>query len=352
MHSTRARRSPESLARSDGPGGAVIRRLLPATVALLSSIGVLRWRGEDRGVYASKTGVGLMTASAVGVNAAVLWYLGHWLDREEAVRLTAERKLRASARHFELTRDLHCTAGFDGYLKQLNAAWTQTLGWSEDELRSRPFVEFVHPDDRALTELESAGLARGGSTRQFVNRYTTRSGGRRWIEWRATGMLEDGVIYASARDVTRNKEAEAALEAGERQTREIIETAHDAFVSVDEEGLITDWNPQAHATFGWTRDEASGRGFADLIVPQGGREAHRRAIERFLATGEQEVLSRRLELTGLRRDGGTFPIEVTISPLVTPTGMSSTSSCAISARRGARRRSSRWRATRRSRRRG
>ena len=320
MRSTRARRSPTSLARSDGPGGAVIRRLLPATVGLLTSIGVLRWRGEDRGLYGSKTGVGVMTASAIAVNGGLLWYFGHWLDREEAVRLNAERKLRASARHFELTRDLHCTAGFDGCFRQLNAAWTRTLGWSEEELCSRPFAEFVHPDDRAQTELESAGLAQGGTTVNFVNRYATKAGGWRWIDWRAIGVPEDGMIYASARDVTDDKEAEAALAASERQTRKIIQTAHDAFISIDEEGLINDWNPQAHATFGWARDEALGRPLADLIIPHGSREAHRRGIERFLATGEGEILNRRLELTGLRRDGSVFPLEVTISPLLTPGG--------------------------------
>jgi len=66
----------------------------------------------------------------------------------------------AAGHYFELSRDLLCTSGFDGVFQQLNSAWTETLGWSEAELRSRPFVEFVHPDDRARTVRETAGLSR------------------------------------------------------------------------------------------------------------------------------------------------------------------------------------------------
>ena len=110
------------------------------------------------------------------------------------------------------------------------------------------------------------------------------------------------------------------LELGERQTRQILETAHDAFVSIDEHGVITDWNPQAQATFGWSREEAVGRDLGDTIVPAAHREAHRRGIERFLRTGEQRVLGRLVELTAVHRDGREFPVELTISPLRTERG--------------------------------
>ena len=102
-----------------------------------------------------------------------------------------------------------CTAGFDGFFKQLNPAWTETLGWSEAELRSRPFVEFVHPDDRQITEQESVGLAEGGVVVDFVNRYASKEGGWRWLDWSAMAIVEEGLIYASARDITGNKGAEA-----------------------------------------------------------------------------------------------------------------------------------------------
>jgi PAS domain S-box-containing protein len=120
--------------------------------------------------------------------------------------------------------------------------------------------------------------------------------------------------------VTDSKRAEQALAVSERQTREIIENAHDAFISMDAEGLIIDWNPQARATFGWSRAEAMGRRLEELIIPEGGREDHRRGLRRFLATGESEMFNRRLERTALRRDGGEFTVELTISPLQTEGG--------------------------------
>ncbi|MBA3747474.1 MAG: PAS domain S-box protein, partial [Solirubrobacterales bacterium] len=254
------------------------------------------------------------------LNAGLLWYFARWLDRGETARRRAEQELRTSARHFELSRDLHCTAGFDGYFQHLNAAWTDTLGWSRSELRSRPFLEFVHPDDRAKTERESAGLARGGQTIDFVNRYATKDGDWRWIDWRAMADPEDELIYASARDVTASKRSSLALVASERQTREILETAYDAYISIDESGLVSGWNPQAEATFGWTCEEALGRELAELIIPEGSRDAHRRGLQRFIATGQPRVLGKRLELPGLRRDGGEFPVELTISALSTDHG--------------------------------
>jgi PAS domain S-box-containing protein len=320
MHPRRAWRSTRGLAVSNGPGGAIVRRLLPTTVALLVTIGVLRWQGESFGLYGSTTGIVLMTVSAIAVIVAVLWHFARWLERDEAARVAAEAQLRTSARHFELSRDLHCTAGFDGYFRQLNAAWTETLGWSEEELQARPFVDFVHPDDRAMTVREASGLADGAVTTGFVNRYETKGGGWRWIDWQATSDAADGVIYASARDVTHNKHAEAALAASERQTRAIIETAHDAFVSMNAEGLICDWNPRAQVTFGWSRAEAVGHELAELIIPERDRAAHRTGLARFLATGEHTILSRRLELTALRRDASEFLVELTISPVASENG--------------------------------
>ncbi|HEX5899250.1 MAG TPA: PAS domain S-box protein [Solirubrobacteraceae bacterium] len=274
-------RRTRRLLRSGGPGHAVIRHLLPAAIGALTVLGFLRRR------------------DAYGTVA----------------RRDVEAELRRSSRYFELSRDLVCTAGFDGYFKQLNSAWTETLGWSEDELRARPFVEFVHDEDRARTEAQGAELAAGGVTVDFVNRYATKDGGWRWIEWSSMAIVEEELIYASARDVTQRRVIEAALERSDHRMRQIVETAHDAFISIDARGLITGWNPQAETSFGWSQRDALGRELAETIIPERDRAAHRRGLERFLATGEGPVLGRRLELTALHRDGREFPVELTISPI-------------------------------------
>jgi two-component system sensor histidine kinase/response regulator len=308
-------RSGRRLLTSAGSGGSVIRHLLPAAIGALIVLGFLRWLGEDQGLYGSVAGILLMTVVCIAAVGGLLWYFALWVDRDEIARQDVEAELRRSSRYFELSRDLVCTAGFDGYFKQLNAAWTETLGWSEEELGARPFVEFVHDEDRARTEEERAGLAVGGVTVDFVNRLATKDGGWRWIEWTAMAIVEEELIYASARDVTQRRVIEAALERSDHRTRQIVETAHDAFISIDARGTITGWNPQAEASFGWSRREALGRELAEMIIPERDRAAHRRGLERFLATGEGPVLGRRLELTALHRDGREFPVELTISPL-------------------------------------
>ena len=97
------------------------------------------------------------------------------------------------------------------------------------------------------------------------------------------------------------------------QTRLILDTAYDAIVAMDSNGRIVDWNRQATATFGWSREEALGRILAETIVPPDNREAHSRGLARFLATGEGPVLNQRIEISALRRDGREFPIELTIT---------------------------------------
>ncbi|MGH2839931.1 MAG: PAS domain S-box protein, partial [Solirubrobacteraceae bacterium] len=120
----------------------------------------------------------------------------------------------------------------------------------------------------------------------------------------------------------RERRAQQRLAASERKTRQILETAHDAFVAIDSDGAITDWNPQAQAIFGWSREEVLGRQLGETIIPERHRDAHRRGLERFLVSGEGPVLGRLLELPALHRDGREFPIELTISPLHTEEGYS------------------------------
>ena len=104
------------------------------------------------------------------------------------------------------------------------------------------------------------------------------------------------------------------LEAG-RRYHEIIETAFDAFIGIDSNGVIMDWNTQAEVTFGWPRSEAIGRTLSHLIIPERYREAHEEGLRCHVATGEGPVLNKRIEITGLHRGGYEFPVELMISPI-------------------------------------
>jgi two-component system, sensor histidine kinase and response regulator len=114
--------------------------------------------------------------------------------------------------------------------------------------------------------------------------------------------------------IERKRKEEEHLQSEER-SRRMIDTSLDAVVTMDTQGLITGWNPQAEVTFGWTRDEAIGRRMSEIIIPLQHREAHERGLKHFLVTGTGPVLNTRIEITALRRTGDEFPVELAICPL-------------------------------------
>jgi PAS domain S-box-containing protein len=144
-----------------------------------------------------------------------------------ALGVVAARRARAKAevdRLFTLTPDLIVVAGFDGYFKRVNPAFEAHLGYTQLEALARPYVEFVHPDDREEIEAQSSGgLAEGETTVTFENRYVCKDGSHRWIEWTATPVLEERLTYAVGRDVTERRRAAADLRDAEERNRALAE---------------------------------------------------------------------------------------------------------------------------------
>ena len=114
---------------------------------------------------------------------------------------------------FDVAIDMLCCLGFDGHFVRLNSAWERTLGFTTAELMARPFIEFVHPDDRARTLAQNGDVRAGGQALGFENRYLCKDGSYRWLRWNAASRGEERTIYSVARDVTAWKEAEAEREA-------------------------------------------------------------------------------------------------------------------------------------------
>jgi len=123
-------------------------------------------------------------------------------ELEERMSLLAEFQ-----RYFQVSRDMLCIAGPDGYFKRVNPAFKRTLGWTDAQLLSRPFVDFVHPDDREKTLEEIRRLSDGLPTLSFENRYETPQGGYRILHWTAHPDPETGLVYATARDITERLQA-------------------------------------------------------------------------------------------------------------------------------------------------
>src|SRR6058998_1966179 len=116
----------------------------------------------------------------------------------------------------------------------------------------------------------------------------------------------------SARPV-RDPKWTLTLRESEARRAAILDTALDSVIAMDHQGRIVDFNPAAERTFGYRRDEVIGKTLAETIVPPSLREAHRRGLAKYLETGEGPVLGRRIELTGLRKDGSEFPVELAIT---------------------------------------
>ena len=166
---------------------------------------------------------------------------------------------------FNLSVDMLCLAGFDGYFKRINDAWTRTLGFTQDELMARPYLDFVHPEDRSATVAEAGKLAQGSTTVHFRNRYESRDGSYRWLEWAAMPAASSQMIYALARDITQEVEAGAELRRANlaAATRLALLTALvDAIgvgvILVDRELLVAHWNKEATRLTGIQAEKALG----------------------------------------------------------------------------------------------
>ena len=233
----------------------------------------------------------------------------------QVVDITAQKRaLEERDALFALSPDLLAISSPDGYLVQVNPAWRELLGWNDDELLARPFMELIHPDDVARTREETRRLRGGGPVRGFRNRHRHADGSWRWIEW-STRMVPDGRMFCSGRDVTEQIENEERLRSQEQKIRLLIENANDAFLAMDRHGVITEWNRQAEITFGWSAAEAIGRPMAELLPPARLRQAHLDGVDAFLRKGPREA-RKRVEVPALRKDGSEILVEFTVGVVV------------------------------------
>jgi two-component system, cell cycle sensor histidine kinase and response regulator CckA len=136
-------------------------------------------------------------------------------DITERLRAEEERD-----RFFTVSLDMLCLMGFDGYFKRLNPAWEKTLGFTNEELMSKTYIHFVHPDDRKRTFELSERILAGENIQDFENRYLCKDGSSRWLLWSLTSSPQQQLLYAVAHDITERKRAEEALAKTEEHLRQ------------------------------------------------------------------------------------------------------------------------------------
>lgn len=231
-------------------------------------------------------------------------------DFEKRQQAEAEREL-----FFTVPLDMLCIIQSDGYLRRVNPAFTQILGWSAEELTTRPYLEFVHPDDRAATQAEVARqLAVGEGVLQFENRCLCKDGTSRVVWWKSVPQ-PGGLIIATGRDVTEQQAAAEVLRTREEKLSVTLNSIGDAVLATDAERRITRMNPIAEQLTGWTLAEALGRP-VDEVFHIINEETHKPAlipVDDVLASGEIHGLANHTIL--ISRDGTERPIADSAAPI-------------------------------------
>jgi PAS domain S-box-containing protein len=217
----------------------------------------------------------------------------------------------SAARFFALSLDLFVTAGPDGYIKHVNPAWKEAMGWTPAELRSRPYVEFIHPDDRQRTVDEAASLAAGGpETRDFELRFLAKDGLFHWLLFSAQAEPDSGLLYATAKDITDRKRAEDALREAEERFRSAFENAAIGMSMTSTDGRFLRVNEALCEITGYAEKDLVGKSVLELTHPDDVDADH--AALRSLRAGE--TVRYRTEKRYMRPDG--TPVWVSLSSSV------------------------------------
>jgi len=236
---------------------------------------------------------------------------------------TAERRLRRANERFELAASAVSSAIYDLNLQHRTVAWTQGLtelcGYRLDETDPTYewWIERLHPDDRLrVRERFQTALASGDD---FEAEYRFRARDGHYLDVLDRGRFVRDAAGRSVRavgsmaDVSERKRSEAVLRESEARHRAVLETAMDAFVAMDHDGRVIEFNPAAERMFGHPRADVIGRELAEVIIPPAFQDAHRRGLSRYLATGEHTLLGGRIEVSARRADGTEFPVELTVT---------------------------------------
>ena len=227
------------------------------TVYILSDLGAMNDRLRS---YALIAGAVLFASLlvALGVGLVINGLMGSLYS-----------KLETGNRFMDLSVDMFCVAGFDGFFKNLNPSFEKTLGFTMKELMAKPYLEFIHPDDRSATVVEKAGLQEGKVTFAFENRYLCKDGSYKWLLWNAVSVSEQELIYAVARDITERKRAEALLRESEERHRKLFDNnPHPTWVFDRETLGFLAVNDAAVRKYGYSRDQFLAMTLKDIRPPE------------------------------------------------------------------------------------
>ena len=200
-----------------------------------------------------------------------------------------KRQLEELEKFFHINLDLLCIANTSGYFIKVNDAWEQMLGYPETVIKKRRYLDFVHPDDVALTENAIEMLLRDGEIVGFVNRYRNSAGEYRHLEWRGI-TTPNHLIYAAARDITEQVKAAEANELQREQLRTIIDLVPNYIFAKDEEGVYLLANEAVAAIFGESPESVVGKTDRDWGVTESEFKRFRQDDLEVIRSGKEKYI--------------------------------------------------------------
>ena len=181
-----------------------------------------------------------------------------------SLRKRIEEDLSRETAGAELSRELMCTISFDGDFVSLEGRWTEVLGWSEEELRSRPLLEFIHPEDRAATKAQFGRISADMAWLSLRNRWRNKGGGWSWLIWSAVAVAGERLVFCSVREANRQVAIEKALELRGEVIANMTEGV--GLVTTDNMQFIYA-NPSLERMLGYESGELTGRDAAEVLRP-------------------------------------------------------------------------------------
>ncbi len=312
---------PMATVMSDTGGAVLARRLLPAAVLIPFLLGLLSFAGHQRKYFDANFAISLTVVFDIVIFSSLVWATARWLHAAELRRREAENSARQLEKRYhavieQAAEGIYLTDVKTRTILEANHAFSRLLGYLPSEAKGADIHQLV-ADSAENIDAQIQKIIAAGAPVLSERQYRHRDGSVVDMQVSST-VIDDAqgkVLCTVVRDITERKRAEAALRSSELRSRLIVDTANDAFVAMDVEGNIIEWNRQAEVTFGWRRSDAIGRPLVDTIIPPQYREAHTRGLAKYFETGEGPVLNNRIEITAIRHDGEEFPIEMTIAPI-------------------------------------
>jgi PAS domain S-box-containing protein len=237
------------------------------------------------------------------------------VSERKRTRQALTREIEERRRIFETSQDLIYVTDSQGVFIQVSPSSASILGYQPEEMIGRSALGFIYHGDLEPTRQEMRLARRGRGMRNFECRYVHKDGRIVPLSWMGAWSEPVKRHFFIGRDMTESTKAQEKLRESEQMARGIIDTALDAFVQMDENGKIVDWNSQAEIIFGWSRAEAIGQVLGELIVPEQHRARHRDGLARFLRSGESSILGKRFEIEAQRRDGREIKVELSVTAL-------------------------------------